>query len=233
MARKRTIVGENLTPTVLRELGAVDELPRTPAGFKPDGNWTNNYRIWTCHGYRESGNKTVGSLRITRRSDSAKTFVLKIRQQVGQTDGQTNTVEGTIKCRLDELASPVESRLQSRFKGPDGKSISELNHRDTVLCTELAARTASDWGLFEAVQRLEFDEESSLEFDLLEGMSLLKSGHRLSYRGVYPMKSGTERIPLHCFIQLGSGILPTEYWLDEHRRLLTVISMNKAYLLDI
>jgi len=232
MAKKRTIVGENLTPTVLRELGGVDEFPQTPAGFRPDGNWTNNYRIWTCHGYRESGNQTVGSLRITRRSDSAKTFVLQVQQKIEQKDDMTNIIEGTIKCRYDPLAWPIESKLWSRFEGPDGKAIPNLGNRDNNSYGESVTGTTSDWSLFEAVQRLEFDKESSLEFDLLEGMSLLKPGHRLSYRGVFPMKSRGENIPLHCFVQLGRGILPTEYWLDDHHRLLTVISMNKAYIMD-
>ncbi len=40
MAKKRTIVGENLTPIVLRELGGVDKFPRTPAEFQPDGSRT-------------------------------------------------------------------------------------------------------------------------------------------------------------------------------------------------
>jgi hypothetical protein len=128
------------------------------------------------------------------------------------------------------LASPVEWELSSQFTGPGGKIISELSQQNRGSVTESAA--ASDWGLFEAVQRLDFDKKSSPQFDLLEGMSVSKSGHRLSYRGIYPMKMGTQSIPLHCFAQLGRGILPTEYWLDDRHRLLAVISMNKAYILD-
>ncbi|MHC4511470.1 MAG: hypothetical protein ACYTAO_21390 [Planctomycetota bacterium] len=230
--QQRTIVGENLTPTVLKELGAVDKFPSTPADFKPDGNWVNNYRIWTCHGYRESGNQTVGSLKITRRVDAAKTFVLTVRQEIIQTDGLKNIVEGTINCRYDQLASPIESRLQSRFEGPDGDVISELSHRDSVFCTESVTSTTSDWGLFEVVQRLAFDKKSSLKFSLLEGMSVSKLPQRLFYRGVYPMKTGAESVPMHCFAQLGRGILPTEYWLDDRHKLLAAISMNKAYILE-
>ena len=232
MAKKQTIVGENLTPTLLKELGAVDKFPQTPASFQPDGNWTNNYRIWTCHGYRENGNQTVGSLQITRNVDSAKTFVLEMRQEILQTDGLTNIVDGTIKCRYDQLASPIEWRLLSQFAGSDGKMISGLDHVDHGVATESVTGTASDWGLFEAVQRLAFDKKSPLKFDLLEGMSLSKLRHRLSYRGVYPMKLGNESVPLHHFVQLGRGTLPAEYWLDDRHRLLAVISMNKAYILD-
>jgi len=230
--QQRTIVGENLTPTLLTELGAVDKFPRTPADFQPNGNWTNKYRIWTCHGYRESGNENVGSLRITRRVDSKKTFFLEVRQEIVQTGGLTNVIEGTIKCRLNQLASPIEWRLSSRFEGPEGKVISGLGFSNHGVAAEPVTATAGDWCLFEAVQRLAFDKQISLSFDLLEGMSLSKLGHRLFYRRAYPMKTDGQSIPLHCFGQLGSGILPYEYWLDNRHRLLAVISMNKAYVLD-
>jgi hypothetical protein len=141
-------------------------------------------------------------------------------------------IEGAIKCRNNQLASPVEWRLSSRFEGRDGKVIPELGSRNHGVAAEPATGTASDWCLFEAVQRLAFDKRSSLSFDLLEGMSVSKPGHRLFYRGTYPMKVDGQSTPLHCFAQLGSGILPYEYWLDNRHRLLAVISMNKAYVLD-
>ena len=86
--------------------------------------------------------------------------------------------------------------------------------------------------MFEAVQRLKISKETVLSFDMLEGLSLFKKSQRLSYRGLTKTKIGAEDIPLHCFVQLGSGILPCEYWLDERHRLLMVTSMNKAYILD-
>ena len=233
MAKKdRTIVGENITPTVLRELGTVDEFPRTPSDFQPEGNWTNNYRIWTCHGYRESGNQTVGSLRITRRTESEKGFILEVQQEIIQTDGQIEIIEARIKCLCDGLATPTESQLERRFKNLKDKSRSSRFIRKRIFSEGSIAGKASDWSLFESVQRMDFNEKSSISFDLLEGMSVLKEKHKLSYRGVYPMVIDTESVPLHCFVQLGRGILPTEYWLDSSHRLLTVISMNKAYILE-
>ena len=231
MAKKRTIVGENLTPTLLRELGGVDKFPPTPASFKPDGNWTNKYRIWTCHGYRESGNQTVGSLRIERSADSKETFLLKVRREVIQTDELTNVIDATVRCRADRLASPREWKVSSRFMGADQREIPALSHDEQGGIAEQAGRVTGDWCLFEAAQRLEFDKRTSLSFDLLEGMSLSKTGQHLSYRGAFPTKTGAEGRTLHCFSQLGHGILPCEYWLDDRHRLLAVISMNKAYIL--
>ena len=234
MAKKtqRTIVGSPLTPTLLNELSAIRDFPASPENFRPDGNWVNIYRIWTCHGYRESGNENVGFLRITRIGDSDKTFTLKIHQEVAQTDGITNIIDSTIKCRNNQLGSPIQWRVSIRFIDPDGKPLSQLSGNETGSAAVGLNASSCDWCLFEAVQRLEFNRQTSLNFDMLEGLSLLKKDQHLSYRGLFPTKIGAEKIPLRCFVQLGRGILPCEYWLNEQHRLLLVTSMNKAYIFD-
>ncbi len=230
--QKRTIIGSPITPSMLVKLDAIIKLSPAPRDFSPAGNWMHSYRIWTCHGYRESGNDNVGFLKIERIGSSGETFVLNVHQEVVQTDAITHIIDGKIKCRNNKLASPVQWKLQSRFTGTDGKHISELLSSDNGKAAEGAERTTSDFCLFEAVQRLAYDKASSVSFDLLEGMRLSKPQHRLLYRGVYPMKMDGRDIPLHCFVQLVSGILPYEYWLDDRHRLLAVTSMNKAYILD-
>ena len=229
---KRTIVGLPLTPTLLDELGALGNFPPSSEDFNPTGNWVNTYRIWTCHGYRESGNDNVGFLRIERLINPQRSLTLKVHQEVLQTDALVNIIEATIDCRNNQLASPIQWKVSSRFRGADGKYISELSSNDNSVAAERLDRSTGDWCLFEAVQRLTFEKAPSLVFDMLEGLSLLKKDQHLSYRGLYPTKIGGENIPLHCFVQLGSGILPCEYWLDDHHRLLAVVSMNKAYILD-
>jgi hypothetical protein len=67
---------------------------------------------------------------------------------------------------------------------------------------------------------------------MLEGLSLLKKNQHLSYRGLFPTKIGAENMPLHCFVQLGNGILPCEYWPNDQHRLVVVTSRNKAYIFD-
>ncbi len=236
MAKKkssRTIVGTPLTPVLLGELKALGKLPQTPADFKPDGNWVNSYRICTCHGYRESGNQDVGSLRIERLADRAnETFTLKVNQRINQTDGLTNIVDVVVKCRNNQLASPTQWEVSSRFIGADGREIAKLQSKDSSATTESVGRKTSDWCLFELVQRLKFDKSIDLAFELLEGLSIAKQDQRLKYRGAETAKLGDRQARLHCFSQIGRGILPTEYWLDDNHRLLIVCSMNKAYILS-
>ncbi len=229
---KRSIVGSPLTPTLLDELGALRDFPPSSEDFSPDGNWINTYRIWTCHGYRESGNENVGFLRITRIGDSDKTFTLNVHQEVAQTDGITNIIDSTIMCRNNQLASPIQWKVSSRFRAANGKHISQLSSNDNGIAAKGLNKSTCDWCLFEAVQRLKISKETVLAFDMLEGLGLLKKDQHLYYRGLFPTKIGSENIPLHCFVQLGNGILPCEYWLDNHHRLLLVTSMNKAYIFD-
>lgn len=245
---KRTIVGSPLTPELLKELGAIDEFPQTQKHFDPHENFTNTYRIWTCHGFRETGNQSVGFVRIERLAGkSSASFTLKVHQEVAEVDGIVNVVDAEIQCQYDQLASPVRWRLSSRFIGSDGHSQDELSIQEKariegnamILQTgshtskqKVSSRMTCDWSIFEAVQRLKFDKESSLSFDMLEGLSLLKQDQKLSYHGAYPINLSRKNGDLHRFDQLGDGILPYEYWLDNNHRLVAAVSMNKAYILD-
>ena len=246
--KKRTIVGSPLTPALLRELGAIGEFAFASEDFKPGGNWVNTYRIWMCHGYRESGNYNVGFVRIKRAAGKANDpFTLIVHQEVVEVDGMLNVIEAEIKCLNNRLASPLKWHLASRFIDSDGEAIDKLGTEEDVtiggnvmsvetggqtLKRRITSRLTNDWCIFEAVQRLTFQKEYSVVFDVLEGLSVLKEGQCLSYRGVYPMRIGDQDVRLHCFHQLGRGILPYEYWLDDNHRLLAAISMHKAYILD-
>ena len=230
--KRRTIVGSPLTPTLLDELDALSEFPLSSENFEPDGNWVNTYRIRTCHGYRQSGNQNVGLLRIKRLFNSQRSLTLKVHQEILQTDALVNIVEATIECRNNQLATPIAWNFENRFIDADNKTLRQLSYKDAGQITDGIDRTTCDWCLFEAVQRLKTSNETALAFDMLEGLGLLKKDQRLSYRGLYQMKIGDKNIPLHCFVQLGSGILPCEYWLDDRHRLLVVVSMNKAYIFD-
>ena len=245
--RRRTIVGSPLTPGLLTELGGFGELPPAPNGFAPDGAWSHTYRVWVCHGYRETGNKNVGFLKIERAPDKAEgTFTLNVEQQIVHMEGVLNTVRAEIACLNDQLGSPIRWHLSSRFIGQAGKPRPALDveerariNGDTVEVTangrtfkrEGSSRLTADWCLFEAVQRLPFDGESRLACDVLEGLSTLRTGHRLSYRGKVRLPPGDDTM-LHGFHRLGHGALPYEYWLDERHRLVMVVTLSRVYILD-
>ena len=121
--KKRTIVGSPLTPDMLKELGAIRGFPPPSGDFAPDADWEHTYRMWTCHGYRESGNDNVGYLRIRRAAGSGDHFALNVYRKVIQTDALVNIVEAKVKCHKNLLASPAAWELGSRFVDADNNEL--------------------------------------------------------------------------------------------------------------
>jgi len=252
MAKKnkqsRTIVGRPLTPDMLDVTGGLVNFPPKYSRFDPEADWTNTYRIFTCHGYRRSGNENQGMLRIRRRQHDDGSFGLKVSQKIVNSEGIVNLIDADIVCKRDALACPVRWTLSSRFIGPDEKPVAELFFEEDVHIDNniLKIRTggktirrgvrqplSADFCLFEAVQRLDFGKATALpSFSIMEGMTLFKTNQRLSCRGGCDFTTGGKAVKLHRFCRLGAGILPCEYYLDDNHRLLIVVTGARAYIMD-
>ncbi len=251
MAKKskqsRTIVGRPLTPEMLDVTGGLVNFPPVYSRFDPDGDWTNTYRIFTCHGYRKTGNDNLGLLRIRRRRRDKATFNLNVSQRIVNSEAIVNLIDADIVCKRDALASPVRWTLSNRFIGSDKKPVADLAFEETaqidnnVLDIKTGDKTVkrnitqpltADFCLFEAVQRLDFGKTTLPPFSILEGMSLFKTDQHLSCRGGCDFTIGGKTMRLHRFFQLGGGILPYEYYLDDNHRLLIVVTAARAYIMD-
>ena len=100
----------------------------------------------------------------------------------------------------------------------------------TQIRLDLTEVTTCEWSLFEVVQRSTAD--ATVEFDLLEGLSLFKPGQRLVSRGTSKQNWNGEQVQLDRFQQWGVGVLPFDYWVDQHHRLVLVTTLSRAYVLD-
>lgn len=246
------MVKHPLTPTVLSEIGVLDETPLPSGPFDPTGDWTHTYRVWTCYGYRNQSNRDQGTLAIGR---SARTGRKRLDLTVDQTlrmDPKKHECDhhlsAQVVCRSDLLATPVEWTLTSEFAGgAEGQNPADMNHaeavklsgralrvriRDRVFRRQVSDRFTADWCLFEAVPRLPFGAGDAVRFDLLEGLTMWKPGQRLTYRGELPVRWDDESASLHCFQQLGMGVWPYEFWLDGQHRLVVVITGVRVYILQ-
>ena len=246
---KRQMLKHPLTPTVLSENGVLAAVPLPEREFDPAGSWRHRYRVWTCYGYRNQSNRDQGTLTVERAPGTGKKrFGLAVEQILRMDPKQhecDHRLSAEIRCRNDDLATPVDWTLTSRFTGGiEGQDASDMDHAEKVelsgktLRVRIGDRTfrrpvsdrfTADWCLFEALGRLPFGD--ALEFDLLEGLTVWKPGQRLSYRGEIPVTWGTESVSLHCVQQLGMGVWPYEYWLDDRHRLLMVITGVRVYIL--
>lgn len=235
------IIGSPITPAMLQKVGALTRLPAPSGDFDPDGNWTNSYRIWLCHGYQEKSNDFKGHLVIKRGT------TLSIKQKVLNDSARINDIAAEITDTGKRLVSPFRWRLESFFSTIDGKEIPKLHLSESgrVVDAELEVTTAgktfrrpgskrliSDWALFDFVQRLDFKKGPPIEFDVLEDLSVVRPDQQLFYRGTTEFKNDLGKTVLHCFYQVGKGLLPYEYWLDERHRLRLVITQSRAYILD-
>ena len=251
MAKKskqdRTIVGSPLTPKMLDVTGGLVNFPVEYSDFDADGDWTNTYRIFTCHGYRKTGNDNLGVLRIRRRQRDKGTFALNVSQRIVNSEAIINLIDADIVCRRDALASPVRWTLSNRFIGSDEKPVADLAFEETAevngnlleiktgdktVKRDITQPLTTDFCLFEAVQRLDFVKTGLGSFSILEGMSLFKGDQHLFGRGPGDFSIGGKTIRLHRFCQLGGGILPYEYYLDDNHRLLIVVTAARAYIMD-
>jgi hypothetical protein len=189
---------------------------------------------------------------MIRRSGNSegKSFRLDVEQTLHmdpKKDLCVHHVSADIHCRNDVLVSPMSWIFSSRFtRGPDAQQIPEAGHSEKARVTgkrlnvrigtqsfqrNVSDTFTSDWSLFEAVPRLPFDGNSTLEFGLLEGLTVWKADQRLSYRGKFPIKWDRVSTSLHCFQQLGMGVWPYEYWLDDGHRLVMVVTGPRVYIL--
>lgn len=243
--QRPTISGTPLTPAELARLGVFGKFSPAPRAYNRSGGWAQTYRIVSSHGYVESGNTNRGYLRVQRIPSEARgSFRLAVEQKVLQADGLVHAQAADIRCALNPVATPIEWTLASQFLDRSGSEISELTLEENgrlpdydggpggapKRAGEPPALVTADWCLFEAVQRLGFDEKAVRRFDLLEGLSVARRAQRIAYRGKGEAIDGLGAT--HWFQQTGSGMLPYDYWLDGRHRLVLAVTFSRGYILD-
>ncbi len=239
-------IGKPLGPRIIESIGVLEALPTVPDGFDPNQAWTHAYRIWGTHGYRMFQNKNMGCLKIHRRPgpDDGR-VALEVRKELVSADGIVQIIEAELTCRDDMLLTPMSWKVTSSFTDTEGTLVPELSTRwsgrvedgalmHTIDGNEtrqtLRPHYTCDWCLFDVVQRM--GQTGVDDFDLLEGLSVIKNNHRLR-----PLENHQEEIaftagPLRCVVHVGRGIVPHEYWIDQNHRLVMVFTGTVAYILD-
>ena len=246
--KKRTIVGSPLTPEMLFQLGEMPDYSSDSKPFDPTKEWNNHYRVWTCHGYRESGNMDVGFLQIQRGvTGPDKRFELLVHQEIKNEGGTYNRLVVKIDCLESDISRPIKWDYISTVLDTDGKedktltvnikgriSDGKIRWTRNGLNTEISydVHPSCDWCVYETIQRRAKQFAGNLTFDMLEGLERLKPGQQLLDRNKTNVETGDSTRRLHRIDQIGTGILPFEYWIDESSRLCLMSSMNKVYILD-
>ncbi len=231
-------------------LPAADEhFSPPPAGdFDAAGSWTNSYVILDSASIR-SGSKlrAEGFLTIARQaSPDADKADLKVQWLLGGQYFGSFTGTAQISSLNDTLATPVSWRLTSvsldakrkpvevtrvkeRARVSDGRIVREGRRAGNL---ELPGAYTSNWSLFDAVQRLGGDPIEPVDFDMIEDFDLFKPAQRLTYCGTTEAELGGRTVKLTGYRQIGRGILPYHYWLDESGRLILAHGALRGYVFN-
>lgn len=216
-----------------------------PTGpFDPNSNWDCAYTMWNPARSKTAKSERLGSLRVRREFTADKNIRLQLTQVINMkgANGSGITKAG-VTCAADDLSTPIRWTVESEVNDPQGKPVpytkssisgkasagSILLHREKDSRIKASKLLTSDWSLLDAVQRLPFDSRA-LEFDMLEELELLKPEQRISPGAAAEVELGGRKVTLHSFEQIGRGILPWTYWLDDQHRLIIAVSGRRAFL---
>ena len=239
----------------LEDIFPLHTAPRLLEGFRlprgehsPTGSWALSYDVLTL--VRQGA--VVGRLRLQREtvSEGCRLHVRYERPLIG---GGIRVEEAKILCAGDVLATPRTWTLEIKSTDRKGNQIPHAGFRKSARVRKstidlqdaagtrqlhVTGRWTLNWALFEAVPRLPKKPFDPLRFTLLDDFDERKPNQVLSYRGVAdtelqqsPPSSKRLRTRLHAFQQLGPGIVPWVYWVDEQGRLLFAVSGLEGYAL--
>lgn len=210
--------------------------------FDPAGQWKSTYGVYTLTGQPAQ----AGKLHIDRATPSKSGFVLNISYEKSL-PGHRQRVKAELHCRNDELSTPLRWTFTSQTYDNAGNPLAntKLNksaavREDHVEITggKYTERIAVDaaytvnWALFDAVQRLPRDKFKALQFAMIDHFDQLKAGQSISYCKATNVMLSEQPIRLHAYSQLGEGIVPWVYWVNDQGRLLFAVSGIEAYILN-
>ena len=236
---KRTRVGYPLSPQIFIELGEIVRVGFTSKDVN-NPEWKKLFRIYTNHGYRESGNVNDGYLKLTKSRIGTvedNSWTLDVEQKIVQREANVNLIKATINYSYQDSAFVLNDwKSSSNFFSPEGVLLSDVSSDESsgsLGAIHSENSVIPDWCLFDQVLQFPRIDGFAVEFTMLEGLSLLKSHQVIKYRGeeLITLSDGSQQ-RLQRFTQTGSGVLPYDYWLDEHGDLGLVVTLSRAYILD-
>lgn len=232
-------------PLSWAKFGASVEGARFPSGpFAPAGAWDMTWRILVTVG-AIGGGAAPGLLCLKRRPNAGGAR-LSFETRVSVANGQQFVATGILDCRVDALATltswemdsvmidvksgPIEStRIREHGTTDASGAAVERNGRAFQMAT--GSVTTSNWGLFDAVQRLD-PGAAPPPFDMIEDLTLMRRAQSIVSDASRDITLAGTTVKLRSFRQLGAGVLPTHYWLDEDDRLVFVSCGLRGYLLE-
>ncbi|MHC4755828.1 MAG: hypothetical protein ACYTBP_11870 [Planctomycetota bacterium] len=214
--------------------------------FEPQSGWEQEYTIWTLYppfpkiGYEASG---AGFLKIRKITHSQKVqYNVECKVKLGL---KYKLFHATIYADNNLLHTPVSWKVEDQMLDQDQRAaaLTKINISANVEGNQLLfsggiEKTIKlnrpwtlDYVLFDVLQQLNFNKSEPLLFDMYENFDMFRPNQEISRCGDVVAIVQGKSLNLHGFKQLGCGILPRHYWVNDQRQLLFVIGCHVAYIL--
>jgi hypothetical protein len=225
-----------------------------PSGsFDPSGHWFHQYRLYTLVNARRLTLPTArigGRLSIERHPQAAGGAILIVNYEKTSEYAGGHKISATVVCAGDDLAPPVKWNSTYTAAAPAHPLKMSLELRETGVARDrsiliergreqknllLSSAYTSNWSLFDAVQRLARPGGAPLRFTLLDAGDAPKPNQVLAFYQSVDLKDrwpGAPTLRVHGFLQIGEGISPQVFWVDDRGELLFLLSGLDAYVLD-
>lgn len=225
----------------VRERLSALTLPPTP--FDPNGGWSQSYSIVAVE-----NDAIAGRLVLSRQPGETATLTVGWAKQSGP--GSHWRLNGTIHSSNDPRSGPVDWTYRLQRHGgryaDEGKAVAGTTiersftiDRKTLIAkgglqsakTLIEQPLLLNWQLFDLSQRLLRHGTQVGPFTLIEQFEVSKPSQWLRYRGPADVDFADGKRALHAYEQLGVGVVPWVYWVDEKSsRLVAVVSGVEAYV---
>lgn len=234
------------------------EPPTEP--FDPRGDWQLAYGIYTLArrgarlGSLELTRRGLGNGTASLTVDYEKAVPGNHRQKtVAEIVCRSDRLSTPVRWKFDsQITGPGGKTVESSRLSKSGHVRADhLEITDGRSAGRIALPKAYtvNWALFDAVMRLPRGHFEPLRFTLFDHFDQVKPSQTLGYRKTAEVvlgpraapktKSGTpgrkpirKPVRLHAYDQLGEGIVPWVWWVDDHGRLLVAVSGLEAYLFE-
>jgi hypothetical protein len=230
----------------LRKIAPLVESYMFPDGaFDPSGGWDHTYRILTL---AYSRMQSCGTLNIVREPRGGGEVFLDIRIERPALSGFTHFTRAEMVCRADAMATPLRWSTTTKIARSwqeDGYLNSEMTktaqaEEDSIVFTcgsaiervVVPGATTCRYNLIEAVQRAVPGAFAPVRFCCMDEFDEPTPGHCVEFREAVPLAIGNGARKLNLFFHTGSGLIPSEYWVDGSGRLLFLISGIEVLVLE-
>ncbi len=221
-----------------------------PSGpFDPSGHWRHTYHLYTVVNGDIPVPPVRGALQIERIPQPSGGVILNINYEKTSRYAGVHTFVAKVICAGDKLstplkwnstytaappAHPLKMSLEQQGSGYAGDGALIIQQGSAQEKLPVPAAYTTNWALFDVVQRLKSSGGDALRFTLFDD-DAPKPNQVLAFCQTAELKNRWPGAPdacVHGFLQIGDGITPQVYWVDDRGELLFLSTGLNVFVLN-